>query len=118
MKQMKSGRRSSLELDLMYYSNKNDEIYQIGKWEREKGLSVYKNSTTDQTGDDVSDEHQTWDDTGHSLDLIFKNDSIDPVTLVVVTKEERPYVMLREDKTGNEAYDGFCIDLLKVSKRC
>ena len=38
----------------------------------------------------------------------------DFVTLVVVTKEERPYVMLNKGRTGNEAYDGFSIDLLKV----
>ena len=36
-------------------------------------------------------------------------------TLVVVTKEEIPYVMLKEGKTGNAAYDGFAIDLLKVN---
>ena len=35
--------------------------------------------------------------------------------LTVVTKEEKPYVMLRKGKTGNDAYDGFAIDLLKVS---
>ena len=97
----------------MYYSSKNDQTYQIGKWERGKGLYVHKNSTAQQS-DNASD--QDFEDlSGNSLDLIFQNDSIDPVTLVVVTKEERPYVMLREDQTGNEAYDGFCIDLLKVS---
>ncbi len=36
------------------------------------------------------------------------------VTLTVVTKEERPYVMLRAGMEGNDAYDGFAIDLLKV----
>ena len=35
-------------------------------------------------------------------------------TLVVVTKEEIPYVMMKKGKTGNAAYDGFAIDLLKV----
>ena len=38
----------------------------------------------------------------------------DFVTLVVVTKEERPYVMLNKGRKGNDAYDGFSIDLLKV----
>ena len=36
-------------------------------------------------------------------------------TLVVVTKEEIPYVMMKKGKTGNAAYDGFAIDLLKVN---
>ena len=35
-------------------------------------------------------------------------------TLIVVTKEEIPYVMMNSGKTGNAAYDGFAIDLLKV----
>ncbi len=38
------------------------------------------------------------------------------MTLVVVTKEEKPYVMLNKEKIGNEAYEGFSIDLLKVNK--
>ena len=37
-------------------------------------------------------------------------------TLVVVTKVQKPYVILREGQTGNDAYDGFAIDLLKVSE--
>jgi hypothetical protein len=40
----------------------------------------------------------------------------DFVTLVVVTKEEKPYVMLNKEKIGNQAYEGFSIDLLKVNK--
>ena len=35
-------------------------------------------------------------------------------TLVVVTKEETPYVMKKRGRKGNAAYDGFAIDLLKV----
>ncbi len=31
------------------------------------------------------------------------------VTLTVVTKEERPYVMLRAGMEGNDAYDGLAI---------
>ena len=98
----------------MYYSSKNDEIYQIGEWERGKGLYIHDNSSA--KNDDPTAQDQTWDKYQNKLDLIFQNDSIDPVTLVVVTKEERPYVMLRQNKTGNEAYDGFAIDLLKVSQ--
>ena len=104
-------------MDLMYYSRKSDAIDQIGKWERGKGLQfwgVNNKSTTSQVNNgDVPD--QSMDANGNSLDVIFQKDSVDPVTLVVVTKEERPYVMLREDRTGNDAYDGFCIDLLKVT---
>ena len=96
----------------MYYSSKNDTIFQIGKWERGTGLYVLKNATTQ--GSNESGKTPIWDDTGSSLETIFQNDSKDKVTLIVVTKEERPYVMLRENETGNNAYDGFCIDLLKV----
>ncbi len=35
--------------------------------------------------------------------------------LTVVTKEERPYVMLRRGRKGNDAFEGFAIDLLKVT---
>ena len=38
-------------------------------------------------------------------------------TLVVVTKEETPYVMKKRGRKGNAAYDGFAIDLLKVKSR-
>ena len=96
----------------MYYSSKNDTIFQIGKWQRGTGLYVLKNATTQ--GSNESGKPPIWDDTGSSLETIFQNDSKDKVTLIVVTKEERPYVMLRENETGNNAYDGFCIDLLKV----
>ena len=114
MYHMQNGRRSSLQLDLMYYSNTNDEVHQIGKWEKGKGVNVYKNSTNFGFNKDKKDH--VWDGDKDSLDFIFQQDSVDPVTLVVVTKEEQPYVMLREGKTGNDAYDGFCIDLLKVIK--
>ena len=45
----------------------------------------------------------------------FEENDTEVVTLTVVTKEEKPYVMLREGRHGNEAFDGFAIDLLKVS---
>ena len=103
-------------MDLMYYSRKYDEIDQIGKWERGKGLQFWginKNTTTQVNNGGIPDKSLVAK--GNSLDVIFQKDSVDPVTLVVVTKEERPYVMLRQDRTGNDAYDGFCIDLLKVT---
>ncbi len=46
--------------------------------------------------------------------LLLENDT-ESVTLMVVTKQERPYVMLRKGREGNDAYDGFAIDLLKVN---
>lgn len=45
--------------------------------------------------------------------LVMENDT-EEVTLMVVTKVELPYVMLRPNKQGNEAFEGFTIDLLKV----
>ena len=94
----------------MYYSSKNNKTYQIGEWERGEGLYVH-----DKTDKPSRTQDQSWDKQENKLDLIFQNDSIDAVTLVVVTKEEMPYVIHNKSKTGNEAYDGFCIDLLKVS---
>ena len=102
----------------MYYSRKYDEIDHIGKWERGKGLQFWgmnKNTTAQGNNGGVPDQPLDVNGNTATLDVIFQKDSVDPVTLVVVTKEERPYVMLREDRTGNDAYDGFCIDLLKVT---
>ena len=100
----------------MYYSRKYDDVDQIGKWERGKGLQFWGlNKTSTSEVDNGSVQGLNLDSNGNSLDVIFQKDSVDPITLVVVTKEERPYVMLREDRTGNDAYDGFCIDLLKVT---
>ena len=48
-------------------------------------------------------------------DAFIENNNITEMdTLIVVTKEEIPYVMMNSGKTGNAAYDGFAIDLLKV----
>lgn len=34
--------------------------------------------------------------------------------LTVMTREEKPYVMIKEGNfTGNDMFEGFCIDLLK-----
>lgn len=36
------------------------------------------------------------------------------ITLTVMTREEKPYLMLKEGNfTGNDRFEGFCIDLLK-----
>ena len=60
-----------------------------------------------------------WSNQGHGLNVfdheaLKADNNTEAETLVVVTKEETPYVMLKEGKTGNAAYDGFAIDLLKV----
>ena len=48
-------------------------------------------------------------------DAFIEDNNITEVeTLIVVTKEEIPYVMMNSGKIGNAAYDGFAIDLLKV----
>ena len=46
--------------------------------------------------------------------FIEDNNITEMETLIVVTKEEIPYVMMNSGKIGNAAYDGFAIDLLKV----
>ena len=61
----------------------------------------------------------TWSNRGKGLDVVnseaMKADNFTEIeTLVVVTKEETPYVMKRPGRKGNAAYDGFAIDLLKV----
>ncbi len=51
----------------------------------------------------------------HNADILKTQDNITEIeTLVVVTKEEIPYVIRQKGKRGNSAYDGFAIDLLKV----
>ncbi|TRY72258.1 hypothetical protein TCAL_00217 [Tigriopus californicus] len=85
----KGGRRSSLNLELMRYSRHNEVISKIGHWSTTTGLSVLNRS------------------------LIQTNES-DEVILTVVTREERPYVMINKSLKGNDAFDGFAIDLLKA----
>ncbi len=51
-----------------------------------------------------------------NITAVKAENETDFITLVVVTKEERPYVMLNKGRTGNDAYDGFSIDLLKVRR--
>jgi hypothetical protein len=76
----------------MHYSASERTIKHVGDWDNQgNGLDVF--------------DHET---------LKVDNDTQILETLVVVTKEERPYVMLKEGKTGNAAFDGFAIDLLKV----
>ena len=77
----------------MHYSVASNTIKYVGDWTNQGkgGLKVF--------------DHEA-----------FKADdnNTETETLVVVTKEETPYVLLKEGKSGNSAYDGFAIDLLKV----
>ena len=73
----------------MRYYRQSGSTHKIGHWSRDHGLSVLNDS------------------------LVEANET-EMVTLTVVTREEKPYVMIREGKTGNDAFDGFAIDLLKV----
>ena len=75
----------------MHYAAQDNVIKQVGLWNHQDKLQVFDSKS------------------------LKADDNITEVeTLVVVTKEEIPYVMLRQRKTGNAAYDGFAIDLLKV----
>ena len=76
----------------MHYSSVNHEVSHVGNWhDAGRGLEVF-------------DAH-----------TLTKENNTEIETLVVVTKQERPYVMLKKGFKGNAAYDGFAIDLLKVS---
>ena len=98
------GRRSTLDLDLMVYNSSDDTVVQIGEWHLLAG------------GGSGGRRRLVLNDTlvPAGIDGIFEGDDSAIPTLVVVTKEERPYVMLKEGHEGNQAYDGFAIDLLKA----
>ncbi|XP_069680348.1 glutamate receptor ionotropic, kainate 2 isoform X3 [Periplaneta americana] len=82
------GKRSNFKLDLLKL--KREELRKVGQWSPTSGINI-----TDSTA--------------------FYETSVTNITLVVMTREEKPYVMVKEDSnlTGNARYEGFCIDLLK-----
>ncbi|XP_012062854.1 PREDICTED: glutamate receptor ionotropic, kainate 2-like [Atta cephalotes] len=82
------GKRNNFKLDLLKL--KKEELVKVGEWKSGSGINV-----TD-------------------LDAFYETTTTN-ITLVVMTREERPYVMVKEDKnlTGNARFEGFCIDLLK-----
>ncbi|XP_025161126.1 glutamate receptor ionotropic, kainate 2 isoform X2 [Harpegnathos saltator] len=82
------GRRNNFKLDLLKL--KKEELVKVGEWKYDTGINV-----TD-------------------IDAFYETTATN-ITLVVMTREERPYVMVKEDKnlTGNARFEGFCIDLLK-----
>ncbi|XP_020293035.1 glutamate receptor ionotropic, kainate 1 isoform X1 [Pseudomyrmex gracilis] len=82
------GKRNNFKLDLLKL--KKEELVKVGEWKSGSGINV-----TD-------------------MDAFYETTATN-ITLVVMTREERPYVMVKEDKnlTGNARFEGFCIDLLK-----
>ncbi|XP_025261800.1 glutamate receptor ionotropic, kainate 2 [Camponotus floridanus] len=82
------GKRTNFKLDLLKL--KKEELVKVGEWKSGSGINV-----TD-------------------LDAFYETTATN-ITLIVMTREERPYVMVKEDKnlTGNARFEGFCIDLLK-----
>ncbi|XP_022217259.1 glutamate receptor ionotropic, kainate 2 isoform X6 [Drosophila obscura] len=83
------GRRNKFKIDILKL--KHEKIQKVGFWEPDMGVNI-----SDPTA--------------------FYDSNIANITLVVMTREERPYVMVKEDTnlTGNVKFEGFCIDLLKA----
>ncbi|XP_072394933.1 glutamate receptor ionotropic, kainate 2 [Diabrotica undecimpunctata] len=82
------GKRANFKVDLLKL--KKEEIRKVGEWTVTDGINI-----TDPNA--------------------FYENHTPNITLIVMTREERPYVMVNEEKnlTGNARYEGFCIDLLK-----
>ncbi|XP_017130884.2 glutamate receptor ionotropic, kainate 1 isoform X3 [Drosophila elegans] len=83
------GRRNKFKLDILKLKQEN--IQKVGYWQPDGGVNI-----SDPTA--------------------FYDSNIANITLVVMTREERPYVMVKDDAnlTGNIRFEGFCIDLLKA----
>lgn len=81
------GKRVNFKLDLLKL--KREELQKVGFWTSERGLEIKDPSA-------------------------FYESNNTRITLTVMTREEKPYLMLREGNfTGNDRFEGFCIDLLK-----
>ncbi|XP_054746114.1 glutamate receptor ionotropic, kainate 2 [Anastrepha obliqua] len=82
------GHRNKFQIDLLKL--KHEKIQKVGFWKPEVGVNI-----TDPTA---------------FYDIHTSN-----TMLVVMTREEKPYVMVKNDVnvTGNGRFEGFCIDLLK-----
>ncbi|XP_034244702.1 glutamate receptor ionotropic, kainate 2-like, partial [Thrips palmi] len=86
----KEGRRVQFKLDLLKL--KQHALVKVGEWSPRQGVNIT--------------DHEAFFDAGTMN-----------VTLVVVTILETPYVMLRDghaNLTGNERFEGFCIELLQT----
>uniref|UniRef100_A0A1A9WRS3 Glutamate receptor ionotropic, kainate 2 n=1 Tax=Glossina brevipalpis TaxID=37001 RepID=A0A1A9WRS3_9MUSC len=82
------GRRKTFKVDLLKL--KHERIQKVGFWTSSLGVNI-----TDPSA--------------------FYDTNVANITLVVITRQEKPYVMVKEDAnlTGNARFEGFCIDLLK-----
>ncbi|TMW47948.1 hypothetical protein DOY81_006973 [Sarcophaga bullata] len=83
------GRRKKFKVDLLKL--KQERIMKVGFWTLDEGVNI-----TDPTA--------------------FYDTNTANITLLVMTREEKPYVMVKDDAnlTGNARFEGFCIDLLKA----
>ncbi|XP_065574755.1 glutamate receptor ionotropic, kainate 2-like isoform X15 [Artemia franciscana] len=84
------GRRANFKLDLLKL--RRDELLKVGEWKQQSGLNI-------------------------TAPKYFFEGGSPNITLIVMTNEETPYVMLRHNAanlTGNARYEGFCVDLLKA----
>ncbi|XP_043478892.1 glutamate receptor ionotropic, kainate 2-like isoform X2 [Leptopilina heterotoma] len=86
--EFKEGQRIQFKLDLLKL--KQHSLVKVGEWQPSIGINV-----TDAPA--------------------FFEPGLTNVTLVVITILEQPYVMLKSggNFSGNERYEGFCIDLLR-----
>nr|QKN21522.1 glutamate receptor ionotropic kainate 2 [Zeugodacus tau] len=83
------GRRNIFQIDLLKL--KREKIQKVGFWKPDVGVNI-----TDATA--------------------FYDTHTSNTTLIVMTRQEKPYVMVKSDITqsGNDRFEGFCIDLLKA----
>ncbi|ALC48095.1 CG11155 [Drosophila busckii] len=86
---LNEGRRNNFKVDILKL--KQETVQKVGFWQPDGGVNI-----SDPTA--------------------FYDSNIANITLVVMTREERPYVMVKDDAnlTGNARFEGFCIDLLKA----
>ena len=103
----------------MRYSSLSDTVHKIGHWSQDstsqKVASINNNNNQDDS--EYFDERTLGSGLSILNDSLIEDNVTEVITLTVVTKEESPYVMLNPGKTGNDAFDGFAIDLLKVKGR-
>uniref|UniRef100_A0A336LKS7 CSON010117 protein n=1 Tax=Culicoides sonorensis TaxID=179676 RepID=A0A336LKS7_CULSO len=85
--EFEEGKRNNFKIDLLKL--KKEHLLKVGEWTPNDGINI-----TDPQA--------------------FYETTVTNITLIVMTREEVPYVMVKEDKnlTGNARFEGFCIDLL------
>jgi len=85
---LSAGRRSNVKLDLLKL--RREKLRKVGEWTQSGGINITEPAA-------------------------FYEAAAANITLVVMTREEKPYVMVKQDAnlTGNARFEGFCIDLLK-----